>query len=242
MLQKDLQKIGLDEKEARLYLALLELGESNIQQIAKKSGIKRTTVYDVIESLKEKGLLGLTIKKKKIIYFAESPKKLEENLDDKKRALQKIIPELLSIANLMEKKPKIRFYEGENGLKEAFKDILNYPDQEVLLWAAEEAFNFFGDEFIDYCSVERLKKKIWMRVIAPDNEEMKNYKSQDEKYFRITKLFSAGNYPLDVDITIYGGGKVGIMAFQDQIGLIIESKRIYITLKSIFGMNWGEDV
>lgn len=241
MLQKDLQKIGLNDKEARLYLALLELGESNIQQIAKKSGIKRTTAYDVIESLKEKGLLGLTIKNKKIIYFAESPKKLEENLDDKKRTLQKIIPELLSIANLMEKKPKIRFYEGEDGLKEAFKDILNYPDQEVLLWAAEEAFDFFGDEFIEYCSSIRLERKIWMKVVAPDNEEMRNYKAQDEKYLRRTKLFSDERFPLDVDITVYGGNKIGIMAFQDQIGLIIESKRIYITLKSIFEMNWGKE-
>jgi len=45
----ELEKLGLNEKEARVYLALLELGESNIQGLSAKSSVKRTTVYDILE-------------------------------------------------------------------------------------------------------------------------------------------------------------------------------------------------
>lgn len=237
MLQKDLQKLGLNDKEAKTYLALLELGESNIQKISKKSGIKRTTVYDVIESLRGRGLLGLTIKNKKIIYFAESPKKLEDNLNNQKAALQNILPELLSVFNLIEKKPKIRFYENED-IKEVYENILNYPDQEVLAWMAEEAHYVLGREFIDLYISKRIDKKIWARVIAPDNQEMIEQKMADEKSLRKTKLVSSEKFPFDAEINLYGQNKIGIVSFQEKIALIIESKKIFITLKSLFEMGW----
>src|SRR4030042_5957943 len=182
MITKDLEQLGLSEKEAKVYLAVLELGEVNIQKIAQKSSIKRTTVYDVINSLKEKRLLSELTKGKKTLYSAEDPRKLEGHLDEKKEMLRKILPELLSITNLLDKKPTIRFYEGDEGIKEVYKDTLNYPDQELLAWVSQEAVVGFDVEWLDkYYDSKRLEKKIWVRVIAPDTQEMvKNYKSTDE--------------------------------------------------------------
>ena len=71
---KNLEKLNLADKEAKVYLALLELGEANIQRISNKSKIKRTTVYDVIEDLKEKGLVGTSKRKKRNYFFAENPR------------------------------------------------------------------------------------------------------------------------------------------------------------------------
>jgi len=62
MLNKELEKIGLSKKEAKVYLACLELSEATIGQISKKSGVKRTTVYDIVESLKEKSLISSSTK------------------------------------------------------------------------------------------------------------------------------------------------------------------------------------
>lgn len=146
MITKDLEQFGLAEKEAKIYLAVLELGEANIQQIAQKSGVKRTTAYDVINSLKEKRLLTEMAKGKKALFSAEDPRKLEGQLDEKKETLKKILPELLSITNLLDKKPTIKFYEGDEGIKEVYKDTLNYPDQELLAWVSQEAVIGFDVE------------------------------------------------------------------------------------------------
>src|SRR4030042_5992747 len=183
MINKDLEQLGLSEKEAKVYLAVLELGEANIQQIAQKSGVKRTTAYDIINSLKEKRLLTEITKGKKAFFSAEDPRKLERQLDEKKETLKKILPELLSITNLLDTKPHIKFYEGNDGIKEVYKDTLDYPDQELLAWVSQEAVVGFDVEWLDkYYVSKRLEKKIWVRVIAPDTQEMvKNYKSTDEK-------------------------------------------------------------
>ncbi len=107
MLNKELEKIGLNKKEAKVYLACLELFESTIGQISRKSGVKRTTVYDVVDSLKKKGLLSSLSKNQRTYYYAENPKKLERSLDEKKQILENAMPELMSLANMLDKKPKI---------------------------------------------------------------------------------------------------------------------------------------
>lgn len=240
MLEKNLEKLGLDDKEARVYLALLELGEGNIQQIAKKSGVKRTTVYDIIESLKLKGLLSSVRKNKKELFYAEDPRKLEDMLDEKKQTLRRILPELLSIANALDKKPKIRFYEGAEGIKEVYRDTLKYPDQELLAWVSEEAVISFDEKFLnEYYLPKRVEKKIWVRAIAPDRVYMQKYKGLDEKSLRRTKLVSMEKFPLEVEINLYGKNKIGAMSFGEKIGLIIESQKIYTTLRSIFELNWN---
>jgi HTH-type transcriptional regulator, sugar sensing transcriptional regulator len=240
MLLNNLEKMGLDEKESKVYLALLELGESNIQRIAKKSGVKRTTVYDIIESLKEKGLLSSATRHKKIIYSAEDPRKLEYALEEKKKTLQSLLPELLSIANKLDKKPKIRFYEGTEGIKEVYRDTLNYPDQELLAWVSEDAIKSFDEKFLnEYYLQKRSEKKIWVRAIAPDKPYMQKYKGLDEKSLRRTKLTSTTHFPIEVEINLYGKNKIGFMSFSEKIGLIVESQKIFTTLKSIFEMNWN---
>lgn len=239
MLQDELQKIGLDKKEIQVYLALLELGEANIGEIAKKSGVKRTTVYDVLESLKEKGLLGQTKRKSHTLYFAENPEKLERQIEEKKKIIQKVLPELLSITNRMEKKPKIRFFEGIDGIKEVYEDTLKYSDQEILAWATDKAIKFFDMDYLWQRYVPaRLENKIWERVIAPHNAEMKNIKSYDEKHLRQIRLVPEDELLFEVEINLYGKRNIGIMAFEEQIGLIIESEKIFNTLRSIFEINW----
>lgn len=239
MLTHELEKLGLSGKEAKVYLAVLELGEGNIGQIAGKSGVKRTTVYDVVGSLEEKRLLNKTMKGKKAVYFAEDPRKIEENLDEKKNTLKKILPELLSVMNTLEKKPRIRFFEGAEGIKEVYKDTLKYPNQELLAWVSNEAMTGFDIEWLEkYYVPKRLEKKIWVRAIAPRAADLENYKARDEKSLRQTRLIDSQEFPMEVEINLYGGRNIGVMAFGEQMGLVIESKKIYKTLKSIFELSW----
>jgi sugar-specific transcriptional regulator TrmB len=239
MLINELEKIGLNEKETKIYLALLELGGASIQQLAAKSGVKRTTVYDILASLKEKGLINEITKNKKSVFSAEDPRKLENILEEKRDTLKRILPEILAIANLLDKKPKIKFYEGIEGIKNVYRDTLNYPDQELLAWVSEEAIAGFDLKFLDeYYLPKRLEKKIWVRAIASNKEHMRQYQGLDEKALRRTKLVSSEQFPMEVEINLYGKNKIGLMSFGEKIGLIIESQKIYATLKSIFEMNW----
>ena len=234
-----MQELGLDEKEAEAYLALLELGEGSMGRLAEKSGIKRTTLYDIVDSLKRRGLLSMSRRGKRTVYVAEDPRILEEHLEEKRHKLKRLLPELLSIANFLESKPKIRYFEGDEGIKEVYKDTLNFPNIEMLAWVAEEAWDFYDQEFLfEYYVPKRVAKKIWVRVIAPDLPRMREYKNNDQKSLRQTRLVSAREFPLPVEIDLYGHDRIAIMSFAEKLGLIIESKKIYTTLRSVFEMNW----
>jgi len=240
MLVSELKKLNLSEKEARLYLALLELGEANLQDISNKSKIKRTTVYDILDSLKEKGLISTTKKGKRIYYYAENPKVIETIFKEKINVLHSVLPELLSVANLIDKKPKIQFFEGEEGIKNIYRDTLEYKNHEILAWVSPEAIDYFDIDYLwkEYVP-QRLKNKIWTRTFAPNTKEMKYVQGYDTKHLRQTKLvnFEDGLF-FEVEINLYGGTKIGIMSFQEDFGLIVESKKIHNTLKAIFELQW----
>src|SRR3989344_4562656 len=118
--EKELQALGLSEKEAKVYLAALVLGPDTVQNIAKKAGINRPTAYLQIESLKEKGILSEVEKDKKVLYMAESPDRLssllntyEKELAFKKAELERVMPSLLESFNKAGERPKVRFFEGK---------------------------------------------------------------------------------------------------------------------------------
>jgi sugar-specific transcriptional regulator TrmB len=239
-ISKEIKALGLSDKETKIYLAGLELGETSAQRISKKSGIKRTTTYHTIEDLKGKGLFSTVISKGKRLYAAEDPRKLLDKVDEQKKNLEKIMPELLSIANFIDKKPRIKYYEGEQGIKEVYEDTLSYPNSEILAWVNSEAItNFKIDYLKNYYLPQRLKNKIWVKAIAPATEEMKNYKSRDSQSLRRTRLIKNKDISFNVEINIYGSDKIFIVDFKEKIGLVISNKQIFETFKTIFETNWN---
>src|SRR3989304_6477797 len=131
-IKKKLNDLGLEEKEIDIYLAVLALVKSTVTDISRKTAVKRTTIYEYIDSLLKKGLIYKTIDKKRIYYCANNPQKIsgfleeeEKKIKEKKTSLDAIIPELESLYSASFNKPGISFYEGRGGIKNVYKQILN---------------------------------------------------------------------------------------------------------------------
>lgn len=240
MLDRELGKLHLNEKEARLYLALLELGEASMEEVVTKSRLKRATAYIVMDALKERGLVSSTRSGKRKRYFAEDPRTLGKILESERAAYESIIPELLSITNKLAKKPHIRFFEGESGIKSVYQDTLEYRGQEILMWGSVKAMERFDPEFLlSYYLPERLKRRISMRAIGPDVPIVQEIRSHDRQELRETRLIKNHEaLPFSVEINLYSKRHIGIMSFAEQFGLIIESAEIFDTLKSFFEFQW----
>lgn len=92
-----LEQFGLAGKKADIYLASLELGSSTVIEIAKKSGVKRTTCYDILLELEKEGFIFETAKGKKRLFSGEDPEKIKSSLSEKERRFSEILPQLKSI-------------------------------------------------------------------------------------------------------------------------------------------------
>lgn len=235
---KMLESLGLNDKESRIYLAALEGGASTVSDIADRAKIKRTTVHSLIPQLLQKGLLASTIKTRRTLYVATAPDELQKMMEERLARFAEILPQLRAFGQTEAEKPRVRLYEGIEGLMRLYNDQLD----------AKEIFAFVG---VQGASAElrrrlqreyvprRVSKKIWAYVIAPDTPESIKYKEADAASLRETKLISHKDFPFSVSIEIYGD-KVAVLYYPNAecFGLLIESKEIANSMKSVFNFFW----
>lgn len=119
-----LEGLGLSGHEAGVYCANLVLGPATVLQIARRAGIKRTTVYAVLDSLKSKGLINIELRGLKQLYTAAPPQVLEGLLESRRAAFKSVLPELEKFYNQKGKETTIRYYEGLVSVKSAYEELL----------------------------------------------------------------------------------------------------------------------
>lgn len=121
---KKLSELGLTEAESIIYYAVLKLKNCTVKEISKECGFHRTNIYDILEQLREKGLIT-TIKEGKISrYGASDPNNFYELLREKKELLDSIYPELSELYSKSEEGIKVEVYKGKEGMKSAWRDMI----------------------------------------------------------------------------------------------------------------------
>lgn len=236
MLTKKLEEIGLNEKEAKVYVATLELGEGSASEIAKKSGVNRATTYFTLENLMKMGLVSASNEEKKQMFVPEDPSQIEnlitkqqQELEQKKQGLKGLINELGSINSASVKKPIVKYYLGKEGMmrmaESGFNDVKN-----EMMWLA-----FSKDKLQDFLGNKN--DKLREKRIAQNIKTSTLYNSESgdlltDKNAARVKIDSS-KFPCPGDIAVYSD-KVRLSSYDDQIGIIIENKDIAETLKSIF--------
>jgi sugar-specific transcriptional regulator TrmB len=233
-----LVKAGLSPKEAAVYLANYELGEATASRISQKSGIKRPTTYIELEGLIKKGLVSQSKKRNLKYYTAQSPKVILSILDENKKELEQHLSSILSLGNAIDKKPSVRYFEGEDGIKEAYRDTLATPNQEIQSWFS--ASSSLGSESFQekYYIPERQRKNIWIRAILPNSSELKPYLAKNNEQLRKSRLIDPKKYNLENEIILYSKNKTAILNYGDRLGVIIESPKIHDSIKQIFEIMW----
>src|SRR3989344_6809423 len=107
-----LEELGLSEAEAKVYLALIETGSTLAGLIIKKTGLHRGTTYQILQRLKEKGLVSSVIKGKKQYFEPASPDRLIDTLKEREEKLQSIIPSLNEKLKASKEKQEVTVYYG----------------------------------------------------------------------------------------------------------------------------------
>lgn len=233
-----LEQFGLHGRKADVYLAALELGGASVIDISKKAGIKRTTAYDILLDLQNDGLVSQTLAGKRRLFIGEDPEKIKKDLEKKESLFAEILPQLKSIYNVKGTKPKIRFYEGKEGLKEAYDDALRYSG-EILAFGSEDVRNSLGEDWIEWYIGRRVKKGLRVRAILPETKYLtESIVARDQEQLRSCKLIKKDKYPFSVEVDVYGHQKVALISSKEQMAVVIESTEINNTLKCIFELCW----
>ncbi|HLD12670.1 MAG TPA: helix-turn-helix domain-containing protein [Candidatus Nanoarchaeia archaeon] len=226
---QDLTPLGLTKAESIIYYSVLKQGTCTVKHIAKDCGFHRTNIYDILEQLKEKGLITFSKQGKTLVYTASDPQNFYNLLEEKKQFLDTLLPQLQEL----HKKPfegiDIEVYKGEEGMKSAFRDMIR------------EQKTIYG-----YGIKGQLREKLpvfakqWLR--DAQHKKIKYYGIYTEKkppsyYTEIRYL--PKEYGSPVAIFIYGD-KININIWEPSlVAIVIHSPLITHMYRQHFNLLWG---
>ncbi|MEK7122332.1 MAG: helix-turn-helix domain-containing protein, partial [Patescibacteria group bacterium] len=179
-LLNNLHRIGLSENQAKVYLSCLQIGVGSVLHIAKGAGLKRPTVYLILDELESRGLVARICQGNKTAYRAESPENITADLEDKLALCAETLPSLKAIHNFDPEKPTIKIAEGIQEVRETYNTLFSYlkhhPSEELLIYGSlQDAVQNFRTSVIDYFYEAMSRSKNPIREIGNDDSETRQY-------------------------------------------------------------------
>lgn len=233
---KELEELGLNKNEITIYIQALRTRTATAKRIASLANLPRSTTYDVLESLKEKGLVSTFTKEKKQYFQANKPQVLLEQLKEKESIATRIIPELEQLQGTIIERPKLQLFEGTSGVFAVLDEIVAERKELLIIGNRDRADNILR-HIPQQFAIKRLENKIHMRGVF---ERSKIAESLNKgKLGKITKVrFSKLMQKVNTVTLIYGNIVVTLTLEPNPIGVKITSKAIADTYKLIFEELW----
>lgn len=239
---QELKKLNLSEKEARVYLALLELGPATPYKIAKRARLKRPTAYVIAEELVEKGLIVQMTGEKSRMYIARSPESYIEDVEQRVREAKKALPELNALQRKKSDKPNILYYEGVEGVKQAYEyKLKEFHNKEIVGFFARGTDldeRLHSEVFLPWNTYKE-QHDIKVRGFTPDDPGLSPYRRflTGAASTITAKFLPEDIYSADCSLEVFDWG-VRIVIMHSKQALIVESSEFALAMKQIFELLW----
>jgi sugar-specific transcriptional regulator TrmB len=234
---KDLQKLNLDEREAKVYLALLESGATTPLAIANKTGLKRPTVYLVLEDLRRKQLAGLTFKGKKTFYTADPPSRFLRQIREQEQTALELLPLLKAFARQAKDQPVIRYYDHREDMEKVWLEEIGYAKQNDFMSNHAKWLEHFPNLF------EALEKKVGSgeiqktRGLISHDDVNLDFLQEPKRARRHMRVIPSG-YHFNYDLSLWENN-VALYSFEHRYMLVITDEALAEVFHAIFEIIWS---
>ena len=231
--QSTIKELGFDEKETRVYLALLKIGETTATKIARETRIERTLVYYIIEKLSNRGFVSFKIKNNVKYYTASSPDRILEELKEKEKSFQKILPFLEELQKqVYVGEVKVEVYKETAGLKTVIDDMFKHGKEFFVFGEEGLMQKYYPALYKQY--LRRLKETgIKEKVLVREDFKNNVWKSKNSTFRYISKnLFSPTSTLIYADKTLI------TIWEKPMFNILITSKKVADSYISYFNHLW----
>jgi sugar-specific transcriptional regulator TrmB len=164
MYEEVLEDLGFSKNEAKAYLALLELGSATAGQIADKSKVHRTNIYDALERMIERGVVSHSIISNTKYFQATSPENLIRLLREKEERLRNVLPELILKLQMSDSKSEAHIFEGTKAFMDLYYGFLKY-NEEILVYGLTREVPELLKSYLPHYHRERINRGVSIRHI-----------------------------------------------------------------------------
>lgn len=236
-----LQSLNLSLNEAKVYSALLEIGQTSAGEIIKRVQLHRSVVYETLDKLITKKLV-IKIEKEKIAFYqVTDPSRILQNIKSQEDIALDLLPKLKDLAD--SNLPEIVVYEGLESYKRFWLDsVLNMSEGSTDFVAGsvgKKWFDFMGKDYDKFLSL-RVKRNIKWKMIVFEKEQMeeellKKYPELNE--FRLVKI--ATDAPKDGNFNIFGDESVILHSATEPMIIAVKNSTLVKVFKNLFDILWS---
>jgi sugar-specific transcriptional regulator TrmB len=237
--EKVLNELGIDGSRAHFYLAALELGDAPVTVIAAKAGIGRSNAYEVLNRLGAMGLVAQVEQEGKLHVVAEDPSVLLRRLEEQRMMVTAVLPDLNTIYNRSRSKPRIRFFQGEEGIRTVLWDTLTCsPGPLRGILSMQELLETPGRLVMDQFIQARVKIGLHFRVIRSHTRDTEAIWPTSEKELRRLR-YAPADVQLAMTSLIYNDTVAFISSKRELYGILIQSEEFHTLQETLFESLWA---
>ena len=245
-MNEQLVQFGLSPKAAAIYLSLLESGPATVSVISSRTNINRTTLYDIIPSLIDDGLVTQIPNLKIEQFQAESPEKIPLLLESKINKLQqqletaKLVSKDLTLLALSGQagKPKVTIYEGTDGLKKMYEDSLLCKTH-IRSFLSPESVESFDPSYVHNYFKRRAEKEILIKGLINNVPEAWEYIKNERKLKRDIRVVPKEMMNIKPEVYVYDD-KIAFYSIKERFGVLIESNDMADAIKKLYDLAWEQ--
>jgi len=233
-----LEAAGLTSNEIKVYKVLLSWNKGNVTQIARKTGIHRRNVYDILIRLSEKGLVSLIITDGVRQYQANDPNNLSRILEEKEKIIKSALPDLEKMFRSSTEKKSTQFFMGKKGIKTILEDVIKTKKELLVIGGSPEAQNIIMGTYQRF-NILRYKEKIPMKIIYSGKAFTKpEFKKPPMLKLCKTKFMPKG-LGGDLAVNIYGDNVALLMwNIENPFAILIRDKSVAASFYDYFLFIW----
>lgn len=235
-----LNEIGLDSNEAELYVALLNSGPTTILLLAKSSGIKRSTVYNTIDSLVAMGLVHHEIQGKKKLIAAENPNQLGVIIEKQKQLLNAVLPRLQALhATTRPSESLIKQFHGLQGIRSVYSNLLTdlKDNEDYHVISNQDKWYSLDPDFFETFIKKRAKLKLNIKLLLQDTLHAQEFKKKQALYNETIKLLPK-HVDININMVITSRKTIIVQLVNPIFALVIENSSMVEMNHMIFNLLW----
>jgi len=237
MLEQSLIDYGLTRNESKVYLALLKLGSATVVEITQSSGVHRVNVYDVLERLREKGLISMILQSNKRIYEAASPEQLINLVQQKEELINKIMPQLKDQYTMVSFKQQVHNFFGPEGVMRAYYMMLEQKRTLYALGGSGLNRKYLMHRH-EMWNKERIKRKIKARGLYYEFTRSKKKDRWSDPSF--TVKYMPNKFKTVGMVDVCGDLIVNLIPLEGNImAIVVENKVLAETYRQFFHFMWS---
>lgn len=239
-IKPQLQSLGLEVNESKVYLTILEIGEGFVSNIAKRSGVNRINCYNILDNLVKKGLILSSSKQGYQSFSALPPRVLLNSIEEKFLEAKQILPQLETLYKSKEFRPTVNYYDQPEQIDKVIKNMLESDDELMGYTSLKNLVENFKETVTKGISTRKKRAKI----LVPNNDEEKNtieeLKSKKllPPYFEILAI-NPKEFNFESGVFIYGKKIISISYAKEELLCVETVSNVQAkTQQAIFHLAW----